>query len=632
MDKIPPAMPGVTGGELNLAWAQAILGTLAEYGVEEVEIAPGSRSAPLVLAARSLPGMRARVHMDERSAGYFGVGYGRTHLGPAAVVTTSGTAVGNLLPAVIEADQSDLPLILVTADRPPEMRGADANQTILQPGIFGGRVRFEADLPLPSQVELRSTGPRSMIQTVRRAARHALGPPGGPVHLNVPFEKPLQPESPEGLKLRGPGDEGPRPSESELERVAEAEEAEPGSWRPRPGGRVRGSDRDTLVGRRLEAARRPVLVAGPVCDPGLDGPALARFAALRSVPTLADPLSGARFTSGIDEVCDAPILGAYDHFLRIPEVVEHLEPDLVIRVGRTPTSRVLEVALANWAGATQIVIDDGTHRKDHQGLADHYVRAPASRVLDRLARDDGDDSGDTGPGPPSSSRLVWARRWKEIEAAAWEAVETGSADADNEGAYAAATVRALPAGATLFVSSSMPVRDVDAYGRPGARGLQVLGNRGASGIDGVVSSALGCAAGGAGPVVALLGDLAFYHDMNGLLAARDRDLNVVFVLVDNDGGGIFHMLPIRDFEPVFTPYFATPHGLDFRHAARMYGLPFTDAASPQELEEAVAEAVGRRGTEVIRVRTDRERNRLSHRRVQAEVALKVNELLNRETP
>ncbi|MCY3545847.1 MAG: 2-succinyl-5-enolpyruvyl-6-hydroxy-3-cyclohexene-1-carboxylic-acid synthase [Gemmatimonadetes bacterium] len=625
-------MSGVTGGELNLAWAQAIFSTLAEYGVEEVEIAPGSRSAPLVLAARSLPGMRARVHMDERSAGYFAVGYGRTHLGPAAVVTTSGTAVGNLLPAVIEADQSDLPLILVTADRPPEMRGADANQTILQPGIFGDRVRFEADLPLPSQGELKSTGPRSMTHTVRRAARQALGPPGGPVHLNVPFDKPLQPGSPEGLGLRGPGEEGPRPSETELERVAEAEEAEPGSWRPRPGGRVRGSDRDTLVGRRLEAARRPLLVAGPVCDPGLDGPAVARFAAHRNVPTLADPLSGARFTVGADEAGDAPILGAYDHFLRVPEVVERLAPDLVVRIGRTPTSRALEAALASWGRATQIVIDDGTHRKDHQGLADHYVRAPASRVLDRLARDDGDVGGDDSAAAGlSTARLRWTRRWTEMEAAAWDAVQPSTADADNEGAYAAATVRALPAGATLFVSSSMPVRDVDAYGPPGPHGLQILGNRGASGIDGVVSSALGCAAGGAGPVVALLGDLAFYHDMNGLLAARDRDLNVVFVLVDNDGGGIFHMLPIRDFEPVFTPYFATPHGLDFRHAARMYGLPFTDAASPPELEEAVAAAVGRRGAEVIRVRTDRERNRLSHRRVQAAVARNVNELLDRET-
>ena len=218
----------------------------------------------------------------------------------------------------------------------------------------------------------------------------------------------------------------------------------------------------------------------------------------------------------------------------------------------------------------------------------------------------------------------------EIEAAAWSAIEDDHSDADHEGAYAAATLRALPPGATLFVSSSMPVRDVDAYGRPRPGDIQVLGNRGASGIDGIVSSVMGCAGGGAGPVVGLIGDIAFYHDMNGLLAARDRELNVVFVLVDNDGGGIFHMLPIRDFEPVFTPCFATPHGLDFRHAARLYGLRFTDAATPRELEKAVAAGVRRAGTEIIRVRTDRERNRRSHERTRARVARRVHALMNRE--
>ena len=615
----------MTSGELNLAWAQSILQALAEHGVEEVEIAPGSRSAPLVLAARSQPGMSARVHLDERSAGYFAVGYGRTHLGPAAVVTTSGTAVANLLPAVIEADQSDVPLILLTADRPPELRGADANQTIVQPGIFGDRVRFEADLPLPSRGELESVVPRSMIDLVRRAARHALGPPGGPVHLNVPFDKPLEPQSAAGIEWLDSGGEGDGPSVPGIEQIAEAEEERPGSWQSRPAGRVRGFDRDTLVGRWLAAAHRPLLVAGPVCDPGLDGPAVVRCAVQRGIPALADPLSGARFVGAMGEAEDAPILGAYDHYLRIPEVVESLAPDLIIRIGRTPTSGVLEGALARWERATQIVVDDGMHRKDHQGLADHYLRASASGVLNRLADEDGGEEGRA-----ASSRSSWTRRWTGIEAVSWKAIEAWSGDADNEGAYAAAVVRALPSGATLFVSSSMPVRDVDAYGRPAAQDVQVLGNRGASGIDGIVSSALGCAAGGAGPVVALLGDLAFYHDMNGLLAARDQGLNVVFVVVDNDGGGIFHMLPIREFEPVFTPYFATPHGLDFRHAARMYGLRFTDAESPAELEEAVAEGVGRRGAEVIRVRTDRERNLWSHRRVQTEVARTVNELLKRD--
>ena len=621
----------MTGGELNLAWARAIVGALSEYGVEEVEIAPGSRSAPLVLAARIVPGLRMRVHLDERSAGFFAVGYGRTHLGPAAIVTTSGTAVANLLPAVVEADQSDVPLIVVTADRPPALRGADANQTIVQPGIFGGRLRFEADLPLPSREELGSSGPRSMIEVVRRAAQHAVGPPSGPVHLNVPFDRPLQPGSPEGLGLRDPADPSPPDLAAEADAIERGGET-PGTWRRRPGRRGRGHDQDTLLAHRLGTSRRPLLVAGPACDPGLDGPAAVRFASSRGVPTLADPLSGARFYPGLGDTGTAPVLGAYDHFLRIPETLERLRPDLIVRVGRTPTSSALEEALVAWRHETQVVIDDGGHRKDHQGLAKHYLHAPAGAVLNRLAGGEGPAESDGSRAPLPPHRRRWMGDWMEMEAAAWSAIVEDASDADHEGAHAAATLRALPPGATLFLSSSMPVRDMDGYGRPGALDIQVLGNRGASGIDGIVSTVLGCAGGGAGPVVGLVGDIAFYHDMNGLLAARDSQLNVVFVLVDNDGGGIFHMLPIREFEPVFTPCFATPHGLDFRHAARLYGLRLTDVSTPAELEAAVAAGVGRAGTEVVRVRTDRERNRRSHERTRARVASRVHEILNRKEP
>ncbi len=619
----------MTGGELNLAWARAIFAALAEHGVEEVEIAPGSRSAPLVLAAQMRSELKIRVHLDERSAGFFAVGYGRTHLGPAAVVTTSGTAVANLLPAVVEADQSDVPLIVVSADRPPAMRGADANQTILQPGIFGDRLRFEADLPLPSADGLEKSGPGSMTEVVRRAARRALGSPSGPAHLNVPFDKPLQPDSPEGLRLWDPT------RRASPDMAVAAEEIErggdpPSTWRRLPEHRGRGRDRHTLLAHRLETAQRPLLVAGPSCDPGLHGPAVVRFAAERGVPALADSLSGARFDRGLANARKTPVLGAYDHFLRVPEVPRRFRPDLIVRVGRTPTSGAAERALATWRHAAQIVIDDGAHRKDHQGLAKHYLHASAASVLNRLAEDGRSAEGDGRPPPLSPRRREWTGCWTEMEAAAWSAIEEDASDANNEGAYAAATLRALPPGATLFVSSSMPVRDVDAYGRPAALDIQVLGNRGASGIDGIVSTVMGCAGGGAGPVVGLIGDIAFYHDMNGLLAARDGELNVVFVLVDNDGGGIFHMLPIRDFEPVFTPCFATPHGLDFRHAARMYGLRFTDASSPAELEAAVSAGVRRAGTEVVRVRTDRERNRRCHERTRARVVRRVEEILNRK--
>lgn len=602
-------------GDLNFAWARAILSALAECGIEEVEIAPGSRSGPLVLASRSLPDMNARVHLDERCAAFFALGYGRTHLAPAAVITTSGTAVANLLPAVVEADMSDVPMVLITADRPPRLRGADANQTITQPGIFGGRVRFEADLPVPSPAELAGTHPNSPREIARRAARQALGPPSGPVHLNVPFDKPLEPASPEGLGLAG---HGRTPS---LHSTGGA--APKVLRRGRSERRRRGRGQEAVLAGRLQVARRPLLVAGPSADPGLDGPAIARFAVVRGVPTFADPLSGVRFDRVGGITFPSPILGAYHHYLRLPAVIARYAPDLIIRAGRTPTSAVLEAALAGWSASVQVVIDDGAHRKDHQGLAHHYLHASAAAVLGGLAGNA--DPNDIQLPTPTS----WTRVWTSLEATAWAAIDAKPPRHDHEGEYAAALVRALPFGATLFVSSSMPVRDVDAYARPAPCGLQVLGNRGASGIDGVVSTVLGCAAGGAWPMAALVGDIALYHDMNGLLAARDRELNVVFVVVDNDGGGIFHMLPIRNFEPVFTPYFATPHGLDFRHAAQMYGLPFTDVTAPGELQDAVAAAVARPGTEIIRVRTDRDANRLRHEEVRERVTRHLQGFLNR---
>jgi len=500
------------------------------------------------------------------------------------------------------------------------MRGADANQTIAQSGIFGDRVRFEADLPDPWPQGIESERPDSARKTARRACRHALGPPGGPVHLNVPFDKPLEPASAAEIGLAAPEDTQRFDLGGVVVRT-DREFALDASRRERTA-RRRGENHVAALPHRVSVARRPLLVSGPAAAPGPHGPPSVRVALAPGVPTLADPLSGARFDPGIAGASPVPILGGYSHFLRVPTVVERYSPDLVIRVGRTPTSVAVEAALARWRTATQVVIDDGRHPKDHQRLADHYIHAPAAYMLDRLA-----DGGTVhnNLSPPTS----WLMRWTGLEAETWAAIDQNPPSPDHEGDYAAALVGSLPTGATLFASSSMPVRDVDAFARPAPSGLQVLGNRGASGIDGVISSVLGCAAGGAWPMVALVGDIAFYHDMNGLLAARDPDLNGVFVVIDNDGGGIFHMLPIRKFEPIFTPYFATPHGLDFRHAAKLYGLPFTDVTAPAELAEAVGAAVARPGTEVIRVPPDRDANRLRLEEVEERVTRRLKEFLNR---
>ncbi len=600
-------------GALNFAWSCRILAILGEWGVTEVGVSPGSRSGPLVLAAAQIGARPPRIHLDERSAGFFALGYGRARAHPAAIITTSGTAVANLLPAVVEADLSDIPLVLLTADRPLRLRGADANQTIEQPGIFGKRVRFEADLPTPSPALLAAEGADSPFAAVRRALTAALGPPAGPVHLNVPFEKPLEPASPDDL-LRIAGTI-PQPEWGRVHALgADLRESRSGRGdlrRAAAGSPAKGEE--SKLAAQLARAERPLLVAGPASRPERDGLAAVRFAAAHSLPLLADPLSGARFATEIDP--GAPVLGGYDHFLRIGAVARRCSPDLVIRIGRTPTSATLEAALAGWRESVQVVIDDGSRPKDHQRLAHLYLKAPAADLLDSLAR--------TVPHPPPPARLPWLHRWRDLEAATWEAIDPATLSPGHEGAYAAALLAALPPGSALFASSSMPVRDLDGYGRPAPAGVTIFANRGASGIDGVVSSALGCAAGRGGPVAVLIGDIALIHDMNGLLAARDPALNVVFVVIDNDGGGIFHMLPIRKFEPVFTPCFATPHGLDFSHLARLHGLPLHHAATPRALAEAVAAALSRPGTEIVRAGTNREENRRLHEETRSRVMRRI---------
>jgi len=628
----------------NAAWASVFVDELARAGVTHACIAPGSRSTPLVLALTEEAGIRTHVHLDERSAAFFALGIGKATGRPAAVVTTSGTAAANLLPAAVEADRSDAPLLLLTADRPARLRGTDANQTIDQVGMFGSRVRLYHEVAAPEAADRPLRYLRSLAG---RALGAAVGPPAGPVHLNFPFEKPLEPtpvpdDVPADLARRAPLAAGGRPGGAPFTRV--------------PGARIE-PDPDALEGLagRVARAERPLLVCGPA-PTAPDARRLARaaldLASALGAPLVADPLSGARFAEGAGDGA----LGAYDLFLRSAAVRERLTPDLVLRLGPAPTSAALCAYLEEHAGREQAVADAGRAWPDHAAAASLVLGADPARVAAALAERAGK------AGAPPKARRAWREAWRAAEEAAREAAEAAAADPSGgpfEGAVLAAIARSLPPGGTLFAGSSMPVRDLDAFGRPRDAAVAVLGNRGASGIDGSVSTALGAAAaaarardadaaaagaaaaGAAGaPVVAVLGDLALYHDMNGLLAAGREGLDVVLVVIHNDGGGIFHMLPVREHEPAFTPFFATPHGLDFRHAAEMYGLAYRELeaadAAPAEgversaLEAAVARAIDEGGAHLLVVRSEREANRRRHAEVEEAVTRAVEERL--ETP
>jgi 2-succinyl-5-enolpyruvyl-6-hydroxy-3-cyclohexene-1-carboxylate synthase len=360
-----------------------------------------------------------------------------------------------------------------------------------------------------------------------------------------------------------------------------------------------------------------VIVAGPVSDPQRMGAAVAELGASTGFPVLADALSGARYGAGEA----AHVVAAYDLILRDRTAVRELEPSLIVRVGASPTSAALVEWILHHNGVSHVVIDGGGRWKDHSATATRYVQADAAETLRALAGRVGRSASDD-----------WRGRWRAAERAGLEAIAETSGE-PHEGDVWAAVRDVVPAGGTVFVSSSMPVRDLDAFGHPRAEPLLVLGNRGASGIDGIVSTAFGVASRRSGAAtVCVLGDLALFHDQNGLLWSREDDARVVFVLVDNDGGGIFHALPIAAHEPEFTTYFATPHGLDLARAADLHGLDVTDVAIA-ELREALEGAIRAGRTTILRVRSERVANRRRHAEVAAAVAERVREALTptRET-
>ena len=576
---------------VTTAWARAFIDELARCGVEHVSLAPGSRSTPLVMACARDARLRTWVHLDERCAGFFALGIGRSSGRPAAVITTSGTATANIFPAVVEASHAGVPMVVLTADRPPELRGTDANQTIDQRAIYGSFARDSYDAELPSDDALKR------IRTLAcRAVASTLAPHPGPVHVNLPFEKPFGPTelaAEDEARLRGTDPLGLDGRADGLPMVAE-EGGPP---------RVAGRDLKEVVAV-LERSARGVIVAGPVSEPCSLGPAIGLLAGATGFPVLADPLSGARF----GDHCGDQLVTTYDLLLREPLVREALRPDVVIRIGGAPTSASVLTYLRECRGKSQVLIRSGPWWRDHLGAASHNVYGDVAGFLEDVASELCDPQS-----PPE-----WRARWADLDRAAGAALAAESQE-PFEGRVLAAVVDALPSGSALFVSNSMPVRDLDAFGGGGNKALSVFGNRGASGIDGIVSTVAGIAVAreGAGadatserrsPVVAVLGDVAFYHDMNGLLAVTKHRLNVFFVVINNDGGGIFDMLPIRDHEPEFTRYFAAPHGLDFRHVADMYGIRYRHLEEASMVGDAVDDLLSESGPRILEIRSDRAQN------------------------
>lgn len=550
-------------------------------GVTDVVVSPGSRSTPLALAVADHPRLRVHVHHDERSAGFMALGLGLAGERPAVVVTTSGTAAVELHAAVVEANQARVPLIAATADRPPELRGVGAPQTVDQVHLFGRAVRWFAEPGVAGQETAhawRSLAARSVAEA--RGDGEAGVP--GPVHLNLSFREPLL----------GRAGELPAPRTDD------------DAWH------TSGGVRTTVTRLGLERlsglldAPRGVIIAGRGAG---DAEAVLALAHSTGWPVLADARSGCRSD-------EAAVVTMFDGILRHRPFADAQRPDVALRVGDPLASKVLGRWLAE-SGARQVLIHAEGAWVDPDHTATHVLRADPTSMFTALARTIG------APDPG------WLAAWRAADDLGRAAIESVLAThpEPTEPGIARATLAAIPESATLIVASSMPVRDLEWYAAPRA-GVRVFANRGANGIDGVVSTAVGIAlAEPRRPTVALLGDVAMLHDTNGLLGLRERTVDLTMVVVDNDGGGIFSFLPQADVLPsgTFEQLFGTPHGVDLPTLWAAHRMMTIDPAGAAEVGPAIKASLDAGGPRVVRVRTERTANVAVHDEIHAEIARRL---------
>ena len=562
--------------DATTAFARTLVDEWVRNGVEHACLAPGSRSAPVALALAADGRIRLHVHLDERSASFFALGIGKATGHPAVVLCTSGTAAANFHPAVLEADESRVPLVVCTADRPPELRGTGAGQTVDQVKLFGDAVRWFHDGGVPDDHAGVGAEWRSMAA---RAVAASLGPPAGPVHLNLPFREPL---TPTGAPLvDAPGRTHGRP------------------WTARaPGTRAPSPPALEALADLVRRTPRGLLVAGWGADARPE--TVLAFATATGWPVLAEPISNLRVPGTVS---------TYDPMLRSGDFAQAHRPEVVLRIGGPLSNKIT----MQWLDAEigQVLADADSAWPDPQHAISSRVLADAEPLLASLTSAVGDMATDT----------AWNAAWHDADASARAAIDdlVDGWDEPFEGRIARDVVAAIPDGSTLVVASSMPVRDVESFAAP-RDGVRLCANRGVNGIDGFVSTALGVAVASDAPVVALLGDLCFLHDGNGLLGASTRGADLTLVVVDNDGGGIFSFLPQADLPDHFETLFGTPHGIDLAAVARVHGIPVTEAKCAPEVPEAMNAAVAAGGVQVVLVRSDRAANVLRHREVWAAVA------------
>jgi 2-succinyl-5-enolpyruvyl-6-hydroxy-3-cyclohexene-1-carboxylate synthase len=543
---------------------------LTKNGLTNVVISPGSRSTPLALTFTEHPDIKEWVIIDERSAAFFALGIAKQTKQPVALVCTSGTAAANYFPAIVEAYHSRVPLIVLTADRPHELRDVGAPQAIEQIKLYGDYVKWFQEMALPE-------GSPTMLQYVRNKAARAFymaheGNPG-PVHLNFPFREPLNPDF-------------------SLEHL----------W----GGSSKKSGASIYNGRKhldqeqlqslfvqLQHKQKGVIVCGPQVESAF-AEAVVELASAWNLPILADPLSQIR--SG--KHTKKHIIEGYDAFLRSETIRKRLKPDFIIRFGAMPVSKPYLFYVKENKQAVQFIVENHTGFREPTGNVTEFIFADPVLLCEDLVALTG----------KANKEKVWLEKWLQMNEIAKKHLDSGLVEEQiTEGEAVRGLIEVLPEQSSLYVGNSMAIRDVDTFFMTTEKEMTVLANRGANGIDGMISSGMGAAATGK-PVTLLLGDLSFYHDLNGLLAAKHYGLNITILLINNNGGGIFSFLSQAADKKHFDSLFGTPLDIDFKHVITMYDGQYTVANNVTELKRMLKDSANHQGLSVIEVKTDRDDN------------------------
>ena len=553
----------------NIFWTENFFDRLSNLGVKFICISPGSRSTALTLAAASNKSFKCFVHIDERSSAFFALGLAKATGIPAVLITTSGTAAAELYPAVIEAYQQRIPLIICTADRPPELIGRGANQTINQHNLYSNHIRYFKDAGLPGPTA-------SAIRRIRRYAGEAFTHSGeGPVHINFPFRKPFEPDTftDEVNEITLKMIEAHRVGES----VFLKRNVTPG----------RNIYKEIL--RCVNESTNGLILAGPMNYESNTKNQLLGLSEKLNYPVIADACSQLRYGNKSKN-----IMVNYEAFLRNEKFINEYRPDVILHFGRTPSSKAVE----NWIGkipAKRYIINEYGDVFDPWNNASGICKSSPSLFCSMLVED-----------TEKKNSPDWLNHYIQADntAGKFKVELTGKLSFSNECAIIPEVLNNLPDNSHLMISNSMSVRDLDYFSQQTEKRIIVHFNRGASGIDGILSTSLGIQKALNKPAALITGDMAFYYDITSLLTAVKYKIPLVVILINNNGGAIFGMLPVSSYGKKFKDYFINPHNLNFASIVKSFGADYNIIRNREELKKSMAAAFKGKKLTVLEIKTD----------------------------